>query len=377
MRELKLIAVLSMIAFLSACGPQDTRAQLDRLESKRDALTEQIEKLKGEIGEETGAEQTAGKMAYVNISPVKQGLFQHFIKIQGTIESDNNILIPPSSSGIVKKIYVQAGDRAKKGQLLAELDASILESSIEELKNGLSLARTIFERQERLWNKNIGSEIEYLQAKNNKENLEKKLKTLNEQYKLTKITSPITGTVDEVLIKEGEMASAGYGAVRVVQLSNLKIEADLSENYIARIKKKDLAHIQIPALNRGFEHYIDAVSQVIDPKNRTFRIKIKVPAQEKNVKPNMLAILTINDYSNPEALVVPGKIVQKTGTEQFLFIATQENNTWTARKRIIITGEEYGQKVEVRDGLQEDEYIVVFGYQNLADGQKIRVNITD
>jgi RND family efflux transporter MFP subunit len=377
MRELKLIAVLSMIAFLYACGPQDKRAQLGRLESKKDAITEQIEKLKGEIGEETGTEQPLTKMMYVNISPVKQGLFQHFIKIQGTIESDNNILIPPSSSGIVKKIHVQAGDRARKGQLLAELDASILESSIEELKSGLSLARTIFERQERLWNKNIGSEIEYLQAKNNKENLEKKLKTLNEQYKLTKITSPLAGTVDEVLIKEGEMASAGYGAIRVVQLSNLKIEADLSENYIARIKKKDVVHIQIPALNRGFEHRIEAVSQVIDPKNRTFRIKIKVPAQEKMVKPNMLAILTINDYSNPEALVVPGKIVQKTGTEQFLFTATQENNTWVARKRIIKTGEEYGQKVEVRDGLQEDEYIVVFGYQNLADGQKISINITD
>ena len=146
------------------------------------------------------------KLMYVAVSEVKPDVFQHFIKVQGTVESDNNILIPAQSSGVVKKIHVRDGDNVRQGQLLAELDGAILERGIAELEHGLELASTIFERQGRLWKKNIGSEIEYLTAKNNKEGLEKKLETLQEQYNLTKIHAPISGTVDDVLIKEGEMA---------------------------------------------------------------------------------------------------------------------------------------------------------------------------
>ncbi len=356
-----------------ACGPRSEEAQLARLEGQRDALTEEIEMLKQEIAQKASPGVKHEKLMNVNISQVEKGRFQHFIKVQGTVESDNNVLIAPQSSGVVKKIHVNAGNKVTKGKLLAELDGSILESSIAEVENGLELAETIFERQQRLWEKNIGSEIEFLQARNNKVGLEKRLATLKEQYKMTKIFTPLSGTVDEILIKEGEMAVAGMGAVRVVQLSNLKIKVDLSEVYISRININDLVHVKIPATGGEFDLRIDAVSQVIDPQNRTFQIEMKIPESEVGIKPNMLSVLTINDYTNDEALIVPLNIVQETGQEQFIFVAEQINGDWNARRRSVKTGNSYADRAEISSGLQEGEYVVTFGYQNLADGQKLAV----
>ncbi len=373
MKTKKYGILLGIVLILVACGPRSEEAQLAQLERQRDALTERIENLKQEIAQKRAPGAKREKVMNVKISRVEKGLFQHFIQVQGTVESDNNVLVAPQSSGIVKKIHVQAGNRVTKGQLLAELDGSILESSIAEVENGLKLAVTIFERQQRLWDKNIGSEIEFLQAKNNKEGLEKRLETLEEQYKMTKIFSPLSGTVDEVLIKEGEMAAAGIGAVRVVQLSNLKIKVDLSEVYISQIKKNDLVQASIPILGREFDLHVDAVSQVIDPNNRTFQVEMKIPRSETGIKPNMLSVLTINDYTSREALKVPLNIVQETGTEKFIFVAEQKSEKWIARRRSVQTGKSYDNWIEVLSGLQEGEHVVTFGYQNLADGQSLAV----
>ncbi|HEB34905.1 MAG TPA: efflux RND transporter periplasmic adaptor subunit [Candidatus Aminicenantes bacterium] len=373
MKYRKYLALIGMGLIFVACGPSSEEAQLARLEGQRDALTEEIEILKQEIAQKSSPGVKQEKLMNVKISQVEKGRFQHFIQVQGTVESDHNVLLASQSSGIVKKIHVNAGNKVTKGQLLAELDGSILESSIAEVENGLKLAETIFERQQRLWDKNIGSELEFLQAKNNKVGMEKRLATLKEQYKMTKIFSPLSGTVDEILIKEGEMAVAGMGAVRVVQLSNLKIKVDLSEVYISRIKINDFVHVKIPATGGEFDLSVDAVSQVIDPENRTFQIEMKVPKSEAGIKPNMLSVLTINDYTNDEALIVPLNIVQETGQEQFIFVAGQINGEWIAQRRSIKTGKSYIDRVEISSGLQEGEYVVTFGYQNLADSQKLAV----
>jgi RND family efflux transporter MFP subunit len=373
MKNCKYLALLGMGLILSACGPSGDEAQLARLEREREALTEKIETLKQKIAQKGGPAAKRVKAMNVEISPVEKGLFQHFIQVQGIVESDNNIMVAPQSSGLVEKIYVNVGDTVNRGQLLAELDGSILESSIAEVENGLRLAETIFERQQRLWDKNIGSEIEYLQAKNNKESLEKRLETLEEQYKMTKIFAPLSGTIDELLIKEGEMAAAGLGAIRVVQLSNLKIVVDLSEVYISRIRKDDLVHVNLPITGREFDLRVSAVSQVIDPNNRTFQVEMKIPKSETGIKPNMLAVLTINDYANPEALTVPTNIIQETGTEKFVFVAEQHNEEWIARRRSVKTGKNYNNRAEVLSGLQEGEHVVTFGYQNLSDGNTLTV----
>ena len=373
MKNSKYLALLGMGLILAACGPQGEETQLARLERERDALTEKIEKLKQEIAQKGGPTGKRAKAMNVKISPVEKEIFQHFIQVQGIVESDNNIMVAPQSSGLVEKIYVNVGDKVNRGQLLAELDGSIMESSIAEVESGLRLAETIFERQQRLWDKNIGSEIEYLQARNNKESMEKRLKTLEEQYKMTKIFAPLSGTIDEVLIKEGEMAAAGLGAIRVVQLSNLKIVVDLSEIYISRIEKDDLVHVNLPVTGREFDLRVNAVSQVIDPNNRTFQIEMKIPKSEAGIKPNMLAVLMINDYTNQEALTVLLNIVQETGTEKFIFMAEQNNGEWIARRRSVETGKSYNDRTEVLSGLQEGEHVVTFGYQNLSDGQSLAV----
>ncbi|MGD9346016.1 MAG: efflux RND transporter periplasmic adaptor subunit [Candidatus Aminicenantes bacterium] len=374
MKKVTLLAILGAI-LLTACGPRDKRSQLQRLERQRDALTEQIEQLKAELAQVDISESKLREpVMYVSVHKVAPELFRHFIKVQGTVESDNNIMIPAQTSGVVEKIFVDEGDRVTKGQLLAELDGAIYESNIAEVENALELANTIYERRKRLWDKNIGSEIEFLQAKNNKENLEKRLETLQEQYRLTKITSPINGSVDNILIKEGEMAAAGMGAIRIVQLSELKVSASLSENYVSRVKKNDIVHVEIPVLGLEFEQSIDAVSQVIDPDNRTFEIEIKIPRVLERIKPNMLAVVTINDYKNPQALIVPQNIIQKTDSHHFLFVANEQNGEWIAKKRVVRSGESYNNRIEILDGIEEGDIVITFGFQNLADGQTVTVS---
>jgi len=373
----KVISILVLGLFILSCGSNDLQSQLRELESQRDNLNAQIEELKKEIASNNG-DSGNNKISYVKLKKIMPSEFKHFIKVQGTIESDNNILVPPQSPGIVKKIYVEKGDQVKKGQLLAELDGAIFESNIQELKTNLELARTVFERQERLWNKKIGSEIQYLQAKTNKEGLEQKLKTVNEQYKLTKITSPISGTIDQVLIKEGEAAAAGFGAIRVVQLSDLKIKAAISESYISMVKVGDSVDVNIPVLNKSLNLKINAVSQVIDPKNRTISIEITIPKDESSIKPNMLAVLTINDYENQSALTVPVDILQKTGESVFLFSAKEHpefpNERWLVEKRYVKPGKYYDENVEILEGLSDNEHVVVIGFQDLANGQEVKTN---
>jgi len=374
MKHTKYAVIFGIFLTLIACGPRGDQGKLAQLERKRDAMTEEIDILKQKIALENGSAPKIEKVKNVEITQVGKDEFLHFIQAQGVVESDNNVLVAPLASGIVKKIHVTAGDKVKNGQLLAELDMSILESGIAELEGGLTLAKTIFERQQRLWNKKIGSEIQYLQTKNNKESLERKLVTLQEQAKLTKIYAPLSGTIDEVLIKEGEVAAAGMGAIRVVQLSALKIRVDLSEIYIARMKKRDPVRVSIPVAGKEFDLNIDAVSQVIHPKDRTFQIEIKIPRGEKEIKPNMLAVLKINDYSNPDALTVPVNIIQETEKQVFLFTASRINGDWISQKRIVTTGRNYNGRVEILSGLEDGEYVVTLGYQNLADGQKLTVS---
>ena len=373
MKKGKYLALLGIGLMLAACGPPSEEAQLARMEMQRDALIEKIETLKAEIALKARPDQKPEKIMDVRISLLEKELFQHFIQVQGMIESDNNILVAPMASGIVKKIHATAGEKVTKGQLLAELDGSILESSIAEVENGLKLAKTIFERQQRLWDKKIGSEIEFLQAKTNKEGLEKRLATLNEQYKLTKIFSPISGTVDEVFFKEGEMGAAGMGAFRVVELSNLKIKVDISEIYISRINKNDKVHVSIPVVGKEFDLSINTISQVINADDRTFQVEVNIPKTAKDIKPNMLAVLIINDYSNPKAFTVPVNIVQETGMEKFLFVASERDGEWTTQKRIVTTGKDHEGRIEILSGLQEGEHVVTVGYQNLSDGQKLAV----
>ncbi len=366
---------LTALLFFSCSNVEDKRALLKDLEQKRDDINKQIEKLRSELVVEANDANLIKKV--IETRQIKHKPFLHFIKIQGTVESDNNIMIPAQASGVVKKIYVKEGQLVDKGKLMAELDGAIYESQIKELKTNLELATTVFKRQERLWNKNIGSEIQYLQAKTDKESLEQKLTTVEEQYRLTKIIAPISGNVDRILIKENEATAAGMGTIRVVQVSALKIRAKLSEVYQGSVKKGDSVGVEIPLLNKSFQSVVSAVSQVIDQNNRTFDVDVYVPKSLQDIKPNMIVKLLINNYRNPDALIVPLKAVQKTAESSFLFIAKKSQEAsdgiWIAEKRFIKPGMYYNNMLEIKDGLQEGEYIIVSGFRDLADGEKVRL----
>ena len=369
----KNIVYILAVVFLLSCNSTDKRTKLKELEKQQREISEQITVLKKEIASEKNPNNNSKELATVSIEKISPANFDHFIEVQGTVESDNNIMIPAETPAVVQKILVKKGDKVSKGQLLAELDAILIERGIDELKTQLELTTTVFERQKRLWDQKIGSEIQYLQAKANKEALDRKLRTLQEQLLKTKIFSPINGSVDEIFIKEGEMAIAGMGAIRVVELSELKIIAELSESYISQVKKNDIVKVQLPVIEKSIDLSINSVSQVINPDNRTFSIEIFIPEKEKDIKPNMLSVLTINDYTDINALCVPLNIVQKTGEEEFLFVAKQKNKKWFAEKRIIKTGKYYNNKIEILSGISPNEYVAVVGYQDLTDGQAIEV----
>jgi membrane fusion protein (multidrug efflux system) len=368
-----LLAAVMILA--SSCGPKDKQAQLEKLKKQRDDLNMQIATLEKEL-EAEGVDLTKQpKHKAVNIAEIKPNEFNHYIEIQGNIESDDNIFIPAESPGVVEKIYVKAGDKVSKGQLLAELNADIYLKSIAELKNGLELATTVYDKQKKLWDQKIGSEIQYLQAKNTKEGLEKKLATVMEQYDMTKIKSPISGTVDEIAIKEGEMAMAGFGAIRVVKLDDLKLKASLSEDYIDNVKTGDIVKIFVPSLDSAIEQEISAVSNVINPDTRTFTIEVKVPTIDNLIKPNMLAVLKINDYSNSEAVVVPLNVVQKTADSKFLFIVDEDNEgNMIAKRREVKVGKNYNGRIEILENLKVGEKVIVTGFQELADGDVVKIN---
>lgn len=362
------IIVIAAILLLASCG-SNPESQLERLKAQKESINQQIAELETQIS--GNGNNIHVKITPVRVEPINKNEFRHFVEVQGNVESDGNVNVPAESPGIVQRIYVRKGDAVNRGQLLAELDASIILKSIAQVETGLELATTVYERQKRLWDQKIGSEIQYLQAKTNKESLEKQLATLQEQLNLSRITSPISGTVDEVIIKEGEMAAAGFPAFRVVQLSNLKVRANLSENYITSVKRNDPVTVRFPLLNREINLRVDAVSQVIDPNNRTFTIEIRIPQGETGIKPNMLAVLVVNNYENLQALTVPLNSVQKNGHGEFLFVAHKQEGQMVAQRRNVQTGLTYANRVEVLSGINPGEKVIVFGHQNLADGALI------
>ncbi|KAA3610939.1 MAG: efflux RND transporter periplasmic adaptor subunit [Calditrichaeota bacterium] len=363
--------------FAIACSEADKQAELSQLTAERDEINAKIETLRDEIAAERG-EMLPSVIKYVELEKVSPQLFQHFVRIQGTVTSDNNIMVPAQASGLVKRIYVKEGEQVRKGQLLAELDGAIYERNLEELKTNLDLARTLFERQERLWKQKIGSEVQYLQAKTNKQSLENRLASVEEQYRLTKFIAPISGTVDQIKLKEGEATAAGLGGIRVVQLSNLKIEAMLSEKNIDNVHVGDSVTVELPMLEKTFASTIRSVSQVIDPKNRTFPIEISVPDRFKMIKPNMLTVLTINDYHNSEAITIPLRVLQNTGTEHFIFTAESDSkaNIYIVKKRTIKAGLYNSTVIEILDGLQPGENVVTVGFQDLTHGQQVALSRT-
>jgi RND family efflux transporter MFP subunit len=276
--------------------------------------------------------------------------------------------------GVITSVLVKEGDRVSKGQTLAVIDDAVLRQSVEELKTGLDLASTVFEKQQNLWNQKIGSEVQYLQAKNNKEGLERKLATLNSQLAMARITSPISGVIDEVNIKPGEAAAPGLGVIRVVNLSEVKVKARIADSYINAVKKGDEVKITLPDIKEEFSGKVSFVGQVVNPQSRTFDIEVSLKNRDEKLKPNMLAVVNINDKTVKDAIVIDANFVQQSESGDIVFVAGTEGNSQKAEMRKVKTGLTYNGQVEVLEGLKAGERLITSGYQDLVDGQVIKIS---
>ena len=308
----------------------------------------------------------------VTLKPVGVTSFKHYVDVTGNVNADKNILVSPEVGGNIISINVSEGDQVKKGQVLGRLNAEMIERSIREVRINHDLAVTTYNRRKNLWDQNIGSEMEYLQAKSNKEALEQKLEALKVQLDMAVIKSPINGVVDEIILREGEMASSQMPFARVVNIDNVYITADVSEMYLPKIHKGDEVNIEFPVLNRSINKSIFRISSVIDPSSRTFRVRVNLKNSDNLIKPNMMAILKLLTYSDESAIVVPSILVKKDFTGEFIFVAEKDGDKWVARKRYLKTGIKNNNKTVVVDGLAGDNNIIVKGYAQVVDGSVIQ-----
>lgn len=368
----KIIIYSALIAFLVACGAAtDKKAKLEKLKAQQEQLSTQITKLEAEINPEGAVAEI--NVVSVKVTPSVECVFNHYIQVQGTVDGDQNIAVSPQMPGIVTAVYVKEGTPVKKGQVMAELDAQVMKQSLEEVKTQLLLATSIFEKQSALWDKKIGSELQYLQAKTSKESLEQRLSTMKEQLELAKIVSPISGTVESVPLRVGQMASPGLptSTIRVINMSVAKISADVAETYATRIHDGNSVLVSLPDLGKDIETKLNFTSRYIDPTNRTFKVECKVSSKDVELRANMIAYIKIKDYTNEKAFCIPVNYVQSNQDGKFIYIAKQNGNDWTAEKRTIKTGMDYDGIIEVLEGLTTGEKIITAGFQNLNPGEKI------
>ncbi len=363
-------------ALLVACsqpkkeGLEGKKAELAELKKQQADIDSKVKALQDEVAKQDPQAQEAAKTKTVTVAPVAAQAFRHFVEVQGTVDAKNNVLVSPKTSGALTAVYVKEGDAVRAGQVLAKVDDQVMRESIEEVRNQWNLANTVFEKQANLWKQQIGTELQYIQAKNNREGLERRLATLNSQLAMTSITSPISGVVDKVNQKAGEMAMPGMGVARVVNLSQLKVVAKVADSYVASVKKGDMVVVKFPDLNKEIKARVTFVSTTVDPLSRTFTIEATLPPSN-DLKPNQLAVVNINDVNKPNSIVINQNLVQSTENGQTVYVAVAEGNKRVAKARSVKTGLTYNGQVEITNGLQPGDQLITQGYQEIADGTPV------
>ena len=390
MKHISKVFFLSILSLAVACGGKDNsiegkKASLESLKKQALELNAQIANLEKELAK-SGAGATA-QAVVVNISPVVAQDFNHYIEIQGKIESESvSFVTPRAGGGQVKAVYVKRGDKVKKGQLLLQLDNSLIKQSvaaaaqnIETVKAQAALAKSVYEKQKNLWDQNIGSEIQLLTAKTNAEALGSQLKAAMEQLGMAKdqlaftsIYSDVDGVAEEVNVKVGEIFM-GAGQLKIVNTDKLKLTSQVPENYAGKINVGTDVTLIFPDLDKTLDTKLTVVGRVIDPLSRSFFVEAKLP-MDKNFRPNQLAQVKIKDYTKKNAISIPINIVQNDDKGKFVYVAANENGKLVARKRMVTTGEFYANAIEILSGLAAGEQVVTEGYQNIFDGQNLTVN---
>jgi len=354
MKRLSLLAtLLFVIVALAACGQGNESAS-----------------------ETLNPEEESGKALLVAVKKMAYEKFEHFFLANGTVEAVNDAFISSEINGQIKTIHVKEGRRVKQGQLLVSLNSDVIESSIAEVKTGLELAKTVYKKRKGLWDKKIGSEIQYLEAKTNKESLENKLKTLGAQLDMAKIKAPISGIVDGIFKKEGELAAPGFQLIQLVNLKKVYVNADVSEAYLAKINKGDTVEVTFPSYPElTVNAVIHRTGHVVKSQNRTFLVQLLLDNKDEKLKPNMLGLIKMKDFSVDSALAVPSIIIKNDLKGPYLYVVETEEKQGKllARKIYVEPGMSEGSNTMITQGLEPGQQVIVKGYNLVKNGTEIKI----
>ncbi len=374
MKSLLTYASLLLLSFgVASCTGNDLdakKAELEGLKSQLSEITTQIKALEAElIAADPAFAAAAKKSLLITTVAATKGEFTHFVEVTGSVLSKKNVNISAETGGRILDIPAIEGMRMSKGQVLAKIDSESMQRSLEELENNLSLARTVFEKQQRLWNQKIGTEIQYLESKSRKEGLEKSLASLRTQMAKAAVRAPFNGTVETVRVRVGELVQPGSQMFQFVGESDLFIEADISESYIGVLAKGDSVEITFPSIKKTITTKVSATGSIINPNNRTFKVEVFLPSLPE-VKPNMISVLKIQDYKNKESVIVPSHLILADTKGDYLFAV--ENGV--AKKKYVTRGYTSGDQTEIVEGLVGTEMLVDKGFREVGDNFSVNVS---
>ena len=377
--------LLTLVIFMIACQPtqqEDPNAVPEDLAGKKAWLKEkkgelrqlnqQITQVEAEIEALLPPSQKAKKA--VTTIPIYTNNFKRYVAIQATVQSDDLVSVSSEVGGRIVRLTVKEGSLVRRGQLIAKIDLEQIDKQIAELRTALQLATEVFQRQERLWKQNIGSELQFLEAKNNKERLEKSLETVRFQKGKANVYAPIAGIVENEYLKQGEMASPGMPIVQILNTKKVKVVADVPENYLGKIAKGELVDIHFPALDKKIQAKVSQLGRTIDAANRTFKAEVEIPNPEGLLKPNLLASMELNDFSVDNVVTIPLELVQQeVSGKDYVFVVHQSEDGTVAKKMYIETGESHNGLIIIKSGLVEGQSLINEGARGLTDGEFITV----
>ena len=378
MKKIFILTTISMLIF--SCGKKDDNTNVDaivasknvaNIKAKRDVLQKDLTKLDEALA---SLDTKKAAEALVSVLTIKDTVFNHYLEVQGNVDTKQNILIQPEMPGNLVALNVKAGQRVSKGQVLARTDDGGMGQQLASVENQYNLAKTTFERQKNLWDQKIGSEIQFLQAQTQMIGLQKSVLQMKAQLSKTLITAPFTGVIDEVFVERGQIvAPSAQGLMRIVNLSNMYITTEVPETYIGKLKVGSVVNVSLASLGKNYLGRVRQIASNINPSNRSFGIEVSVPNPENLLRPNQVAKLQIVDYSKKNAIVVPTNVIQEDGEKNsFVYIVSNATGkTGVAKKAIVKTGQSSNNVTEILSGISSNDVIVTEGVNTISDGMKL------
>jgi RND family efflux transporter MFP subunit len=383
-----ILSILTIAFILTSCGGdkkntvekalesnnlETIRTKRAELVNEQDVLHEKIKLLDEKITEL----DTTKNIPLITTFKAAHQEFNHMLELQGNVTTKNLLVITPEYNGILTNVYVKEGQKVSKGQILARIDDGGLGQQLSQLKIQSDLAKTTFERQKRLWDQKIGSEIQFLQAKSTYESQAAAVNQLNQQIAKTTVRAPFSGTIDDVITEQGSVVAAGQSQLmRIINLDDMYIETEVPERYVADVTTGKKVQVEFPVLGKTIETKVRQASDFINPANRTFKVEIAIPNKEKSIKPNLTARLKINDYTSEKALLVPQSIISENAEgEQYVYVVRDKNadGEGVANRIIIKTGKTQGDVIEVLEGIEDGAEIIQEGARSVRNGQTVKV----